>query len=91
MDKKTLLIKLLEKLIPYRDKAKDLMFLVESDFGDPKFIDELIHILHNKIQTIKKDDSREKLEKAIDIIHKIKEKEESEKANEDLEKLLADI
>lgn len=85
--RKNLLKTVLEKLIPYRDMAKDfLLMLEECEEDEQEFIDKLSNEI---MQGIKKIKSREKIDKISREIKKLKRKEESElwKSKKDLENL----
>lgn len=92
--RKNLLKTVLEKLIPYRDMAKDfLIILDECEEDEQEFIDKLSNEI---IQGIKKIKSREKIDKISREIKKLKRKEESElwkskKDLDDLENLINNI
>ena len=85
--RKNLLKTVLEKLIPYRNMAKDfLLILEECEEDEQEFIDKLSNEI---IQGIKKIKSREKIDKISREIKKLKRKEEFElwKSKKDLENL----
>lgn len=84
---KKLLKTVLEKLVPYRDMAKDfLIILDECEEEDQEFIDRLSNEIVKGIRAIK---SREKLKKISKEIKKIKKEEDAElwKSKKDLDEL----
>ncbi len=91
--KKQLLIKVLQKLQPYRNLAEGILALVESRYCTDKTLDGLIVLLQDSIKIVKKDQEKDKLEKGLALIQKIRHQEEDEHdqmTDEDLEKLLWD-
>ncbi|MEI6671938.1 MAG: hypothetical protein WCL02_00815 [bacterium] len=90
--KKQLLIKILTKLIPYRDLAEGILALVQSDYIDNKTIDTIIQLINQSIKNVKKEQKKVILQKGLEKIQTIKHMEDDEKMSEaDLNKLLADI
>lgn len=87
--KKKLLIKVLNKLLPYWDLAEGIIALVNSKYIDENTIDALLLIITQAIKTTKKKQQKEKLERSISAIQKIKDQEEFDQ--EDADKLLETI
>ena len=96
MDKKTYLIKILEQLEPIRDLAKWLKILVEQWNLDDNMLDVLINAVEWAVNTAKSDLAREKLQKWLDAMKKMKQMEEEsrmqdEKDLEELDRMLENI
>lgn len=90
--KKELVIKVLEKMLWYRDMAQDLLVIVKSSLCSDELLNSLINIINKAIKTVKKDDEKMVLEKSLLQIQKIKEMEEGSKiSDEDLDSLLDGI
>ena len=76
MDKKEYLQKILTQLEPIRDLAKWLKILVEEwNLGDD-ILDILINAVQWAVSTAKTDLARQKLQKWLDVMEKMKEMEE---------------
>lgn len=96
MDKKEYLQKILTQLEPIRDLAKWLKILVDEwNLGD-----DILNILINAVQwainTAKSELDKQKLQKWLDALNKMKEMEEEskmqdEKDLEELDKMLENI
>ena len=88
--KKQLLIKVLTKLKPHWNLADGFLALLESEYCTDKTLDGLIVLLQDSIKIVKKEKEREKLEKGLALIQKIRHQEEEhdQMTDEDLEKLL---
>lgn len=92
MTKQELLIKTLEKLVPYRELADGILALIQSEYADDETLDAVIHLISQSIKTTKKEQEKVILQKGLEKIQTIKHMEDDEKMSEsDLEKLLADI
>lgn len=94
MDKKKgLLLKVLKKLQPYRNLAEGLIALVDSKYINEKTIDGLLVIINQSIKNVKEGTERTKLQKAVEVVQKIKHSEsiEKEQEAEEVERLLEDI
>jgi len=92
--KKQLIIKVLTKLKPYRNLAEGILALIESSYCTNQTLDGLISLLQDSIKMVKDDKERTKFTKSLDMIKKIRSKEEKETAkmtDEDLESFLKDI
>ena len=83
MDKKQLIITILTKLKPYRNLAEGLLALVESQYIDDKTIDWLIHIFASSIKEIKNTGDKEKLEKGLALVKKLKKQEDTEQLQDE--------
>jgi hypothetical protein len=87
--KEDLLIKLLTKLLPYRDLAEGILALVESSYADEKMVDGLLLLISQSIKNVKNTEAKAKLEKGLEAIQKIKHEEAMDQ--EEAEKLLDTI
>jgi len=96
MDKKEYLQKILTQLEPIRDLAKWLKILVDEwNLGDD-ILDILINAVQWAIDTAKSELDKQKLQKWLDALNKMKEMEEEskmqdEKDLEELDKMLENI
>ncbi len=89
MDKKEYLQKILTQLEPIRDLAKWLKILVDEwNLGDD-ILDILINAVQWAINTTKSELDKQKLQKWLDALNKMKEMEEESKMQDekDLEEL----
>lgn len=96
MTKKDYLIKLLSALENDREIAWGLKLMIEKSLLSPEIIDGLQHIFAKTIATINDAAQQQKLEKWLDILSKLKEKEQSQqdldqKDLETLDSLLQNI
>lgn len=92
MTKKDILIKILTQLEPVRNLASGLKFVVEEWIFDDKMLDILSDAIEWAIHSTKSQLDKEKLEKWLQAINKMKELEnESEKQDEKDLKELDDI
>lgn len=96
MDKKEYLQKILTQLEPIRDLAKWLKILVEEWNLWNDILDILINAVQWAINTAKSELDKQKLQKWLDALNKMKEMEEEskmqdEKDLEELDKMLANI
>lgn len=87
--KKETLKKILEALIPYRDLAEWFLLLTEKT-KDEELINALYELICNQIKSIKDENKRKSINKALKQI-KEKEEEENEGNNEYLENLINNI
>ena len=89
LQKKKLLQKILKALVPYWDLAKWFQLLI-NETEDDELIDSLYEMISNQIKSIKDEDKRKNINKALKQI-KEKEEEESKGNNEYLENLINNI
>ena len=89
MDKKEYLQKILTQLEPIRDLAKWLKILVEEWNLWDDVLDVLINAVQWAINTAKSEFDKQKLQKWLDALNKMKEMEEESKMQDekDLEEL----
>jgi len=87
--KKQLLIKVLTKLKPHRNLAEGILALVESSYVDEKTIDGVLLIINQSIKNVKNQQEKMQLEKSMEAIKKIQQKEDQDK--ESIESLLDNI
>lgn len=89
MDKKVYLLKILTQLEPIRDLAKWLKILVEQWNLDDNVLEVLINAVQWAVSTAKSDLDKQKLQKWLDALEKMKEMEEESKMQDekDLEEL----
>ena len=88
MDKKAMLIKILDQLEPVRELAKGLKILVQEGNLWEKELDLLIEAVGWAVHFAKNEQAKQKLQKGMDVLQKIKdmeEKEEQEEIDLDLE------
>ena len=81
--KKELIIRVLEKLKWYRDKAEDLIILLKSTYCTEELIDSIINKINAAIKTVKKDADKNALRKWIAAIQKIRQREEQEEMSDE--------
>ena len=96
MDKKEYLQKILTQLEPIRDLAKWLKILVDEWNLEDDILDILINAVQWAINTAKSELDKQKLQKWLDALNKMKEMEEEskmqdEKDLEELDKMLENI
>lgn len=96
MAEKTLIIKLLDKLIPYWTESQQLIDLIQNDYLNNKEMDYIILELTKQCSIAKSNKEKEILNKSILIASKIKKLEENQrqidqKDVENIEKLLLNI
>jgi hypothetical protein len=96
MTKKEYVISLLTALTNSWSMAKWLLVLVENNVLDDATIDALTTIFKDAIATVKDEVQKQKLQKWLSYLEKIKEQEASEKVTDekelqDIEKMLADL
>ena len=82
MDKKAALLKILDQLIPIRDLAKGLKILVEEGNLGENELDLITNAVAWAVHTAKTEGEKEKLQKSMDILQKIKELEAQENTDE---------
>lgn len=96
MDKKKYLLTLLEALQKTRPMAEGLKTLIEANALNDKTLDSLLEIFKRAVNATTDTIKKEKLEKSVAIVEKIKIAEESSKTKdteslEDLDKLLQEL
>lgn len=92
--KKKLLIKVLKKLKPYRNLADGFLALLESEYVTDEIVDKLIGALQDATDQVNKENEKEKMNKGLKLMKKIKNREDQEDkkmTDEDLDKLLETI
>lgn len=89
MNKKEYLQRILTQLEPIRDLAKGLKFLVEQWNLDDGILDVLINAVQWAINTAKSESDKQKLQKWLDFLQKMKQMEEESKLQD--EKDLAEL
>lgn len=86
VQKKELIVKVLEKLKWHRNMAANLLILVNSSYCTQELIDSIMNKINAAIKMAKKDADKNALRKWLTIIQKIKQKEkEQELSPENLE------
>jgi len=93
MNKKQYLITLLDALLDTWPLAQGLKTLVESNTLDDKTLDALTNIFKEAIKNVSDNVKKEKLQKSVAIIEKLKATEEEHKAEEaeDLEDMIRNV
>ena len=96
MDKKEYLLKILTQLEPVWNLAKWLKILVENWHLDDNLLDAITQAVEWAIHTTKDQLAKEKLQKSLAALQKIKQMEEESRAQDEkdlaeLEKLLEEI
>jgi len=76
---------------PYRNLAEGILALVESSYMDEKTIDGVIKIMAKALKDIKNNQWKIKVQKGIDIIKKIRQYEEINGSQENIDQLLENI
>ena len=90
--RKELIIKVLERLQWHRDMADWILSLMKISDLDDNTIEWLIQIIWDAVKNTKKVQEKEKLEKSLNQIQKIKTMELSEKcSDEELDGILSNI
>ena len=89
MNKKEYLQRILTQLEPIRDLAKGLKFLVEQWNLEDGILDVLINAVQWAINTAKSESDKQKLQKWLDFLQKMKQMEEESKLQD--EKDLAEL
>ena len=96
MDKKALLILMLEKLWADRLPAEWLLVLVRDQELKPEMIEALYKILLHALETVESDEAKVKLSKGADYLQHLmtleeKSKEEDAAALSELEQMIAQM
>lgn len=78
MDKKALVIKVLEKLSPKRDLADGIIALLTKTHVDEQTIDGLISIINKAMHTIQSKQNANALQKSLDVLHKIQDMQDND-------------
>lgn len=93
MDSKSLIVQILTKLQWHRALADGILALVQSVDMQSKTYDALLKILHHAYKTAANNDERHHLQKSVELIQRIHQKEQAEKAlsEEDVAHLLDEI
>ena len=93
MSKKEALIKVLQKIEPYRDFSSGIIALLETVAVDENIINGLLNILNDALKKTKQETGKKKLIQAEQAIRKIKEKEYEEEygADQELERMISKI
>ena len=92
MDKKQLLIKIIEKLQWSRDLADDILVILETVEVDDQLIDRLIQAITQGIKTVQGEKEKSALEKSLQQIQNIQKMEAKDKeSDEEIEHILDDI
>ncbi len=73
MDKKALVIKVLDKLSATRDLADGIIALLTNTQVDEQTIDWLIHIINKSMHTVQSQQNASALQKSLDALHKIQD------------------
>lgn len=81
--KKQIIIKVLERLKWYRDKAEDIIILLKSSYCTEELIDSVINRINVAIKTVEKDKDKNALRKWIEAIQKIRQREEQEEMSDE--------
>ena len=81
--KKQLIIKVLERLKWYRDKAEDIIILLKSSYCTEELVDSVINRINVAIKTVEKDKDKNTLRKWIEAIQKIRQREEQEEMTDE--------
>ncbi len=82
MDKKALVIKVLEKLSPKRDLADGIVALLTNAQVDEQTIDGLIHIINKSIHTVQSKQDASVLQKSLDALHKIQDMQANDETSD---------
>lgn len=91
MDKKTLLIHLLERLRAHRPMAEGILLLIQKQEFDDQLIDGILHIIADALRSTKSLIAQKKLRASQTILKKIKEQEQRHLDEDDAELLLAQL
>ncbi len=92
INKKDILIKILEKLEWDWNIAPWILALVKSSYSDDNMIDGLIKIIEIAIQWSNSKIQQQSLKRSLEIIKKIKEQEDQEMYSEqELDNILSEI
>ncbi len=82
MDKKALVIKILDKLSPKRDLADGIIALLTNAQVDEQTIDGLIHIINKSIHTVQSKQDASVLQKSLDALHKIQDMQANDETSD---------
>lgn len=90
MNKKDFCIAILEKLLTTRSPAEDLLILLQEDYFDTSKINTLTDILKEAIHEVKDENLKSKLQKVLDYLENLKQRElaDREKEKAELDELL---
>ena len=96
VQKKELIVKLLEKLKWHRNMSENLIILVNSSYCTQELIDSIMNKINVAIKMAKKDADKNALKKWLTLIQKIRQKEEEqglspENLESEFDKLLKSI
>ncbi|HMT01340.1 MAG TPA: hypothetical protein PKD96_01360 [Candidatus Absconditabacterales bacterium] len=93
LQKKQLLLKILEKIKPFWELAEGMVSLLQTDFVDEPMVDSFLAVLTKAIHGIKDEKAKLALQRAVEYVHSMKEKEqvEHEKADQELDAMLSTI
>lgn len=96
MTKKEYVVTLLKALVPEWSMARGLLVLVENNVFDDSTIDALVSIFKEAISSMKNDAQQAKLQRGLDYLTQLKEKEASEMEAEahdleDMEKMMEEF
>ena len=82
MDKKALVIKVLEKLSSTRDLADGIIALLTNAQVDEQTIDGLISIINKSMHTVQSKQDASILQKSLDVLHKIQDMQTNDGASD---------
>lgn len=94
MTKQDYITKFLEKVQDIWEPAKWFLVLMNHSTLDDKQIDKIFSIFSATVDSIQDENKKQKLQKAVDMISQIKEKENKSESNnleQDLDKILSDM
>lgn len=94
--KKELIVKVINKIKPYRNKAEDILKLLNSKECNEEIMDEIIRRFNDAIKQCKKENDIKTLKKWLNAVQKIREMEKKEEKSKEeldieLDKLLDSI
>ena len=81
--KKQLLIKVIEKIKPYRNKSEEVLDLLNNWNYNENLIDEIIKRLSKAIKKCRKQGEMNSLRKWLEAVKKIRELEEQDKISDE--------
>lgn len=87
--KKQLLIKVLQKLQPYRNLAEGIIILLNKNKLEKSVVDDLVKLVAHAIKDVKTVKNKNQIIQSLEKIRKIKEEESLEQ--EDVEHILDSI
>jgi len=79
------IIKILQNLVQYWDKAESLILLVKSEYVDDKFLKNLLSMMQETAKKITDKTASSQFKKAIDSVHRLQEREMKEYIKESQE------